>query len=73
MSHTEVPSVRDNVRAEMARRGYTQETTGAAVGLTQFALSRRLRGEIEFSASELQRLADFLKVSVASLYGEVSA
>lgn len=62
-----------NVRAELARRRLTQEQVGAEIGLTQKAMSRRLTGEVEFSGSELQKLAEVLGTPVATLYGEVSA
>lgn len=65
--------VAENVRAELARRRLTQEQAGAAIGLTQKAMSRRLTGEVEFSASELQKLAGLLEVPAGTLLGEVPA
>lgn len=59
-----------NVRAEIARKGLTKNEAGTAIGLTQPAMSRRLRGEVEFSASELDRLAVLLGLPVAVLFGE---
>lgn len=63
----------ENVRAELARRRLTQEQVGVEIGLTQKAMSRRLTGEVEFSGSELQKLAEFLGTPVATLYGEIPA
>lgn len=65
-------TIADRVRSALALRRFTQERAGEEIGLTQKAMSRRLTGEVEFSASELQRLAELLDVSVASLYGEPS-
>ena len=59
-----------NVKAELARRGVLQSTVGDWLGLTQSAVSRRLVGEVEFTASELQTLARNLGVSIVLLYGD---
>lgn len=63
-------SVAANIRAELARRRVSARTAAAELGLTQSALSRRLRGHVDFSASEVQTIATFLGVAVSSLYGE---
>lgn len=62
-----------NVKAEMARRGISQEEVSRALGLTQPQVSRRLAGRVEFSASEVPKLSELLDVSVASLFGEANA
>lgn len=67
------PTIPDRVRGALAVRRLTQEQAGAEIGLTQKALSRRLTGEVEFSVTELQKLAELTGVPVASLYGEVPA
>jgi transcriptional regulator with XRE-family HTH domain len=59
-----------NVRAELARRGLTQEQAGAAIGLNQKAMSRRLTGAVDFSSTELQKLAELLEVPIGALFGE---
>ena len=56
-----------NIRAEMARSDYTQAQLAALLGLSQVAVSKRLRGVVPLSVSELLRLADFLNVSAADL------
>ena len=62
-----------NVRAEMARRRLKQEDVAPLLGLTQSAMSRRLVGDVEFSVSELRKLADVLQVPASTLLGEVPA
>lgn len=64
--------VADNVRAELARYNVTQTAIAEALSLTRSAISRRLRGETQFRADELQRIADHLGLDVASFYGNGS-
>ncbi len=52
------------VRAEMARRGITQETLADRLGLTQRAMSRRLTADTSFRAEELAAIAEVLGVPV---------
>lgn len=56
-----------NVRAEMARAGVTQAQLGEAVGVTQSAISARLRGATPFDINELHAVAAFLDVAVTDL------
>jgi transcriptional regulator with XRE-family HTH domain len=67
------PTIADRVRGALATRRLTQEQAGDAVGLSQKAMSRRLTGEVEFSVTELQKLAELAGVPVSTLYGEVPA
>lgn len=62
-----------NVRAELARAGRTQSDLAYFLGLAQPNVSRRLRGEVEFSASELLRTAAFLGVPATTLLEERAA
>lgn len=64
---THAQSVAGNVRAEMARARVPQVRIAAALGLTQQAVSRRLRGEVEFTVSELATVAAELSVPVSAL------
>ena len=57
-----------NVRAEVARRGLSQSALAAALNLTQSAVSRRLSGTVEFTASELAALAEHLQVPVSVFF-----
>lgn len=43
-----------------------------ALGLAQTGVSRRLTGRIDFSASELAKLASLLNVPVSTFFGEVA-
>lgn len=56
-----------NVRAEMARRGVTQETLARKIGLSQAAVSARLRGRTPFDVNELTQISAILGVPAASL------
>jgi transcriptional regulator with XRE-family HTH domain len=67
------PTIADRVRGALATRRLNQEQAGEAIGLSQKAMSRRLTGEVEFSATELQRIAELAGVPIASLYGEGAA
>lgn len=58
------------VRAEVARQRVSQQTIAAATGLTQSAVSRRMTGVIDFSATELRQIAELLEVPAATLLGE---
>lgn len=57
-----------NVRAEIARRGITQKQISEVLHLSQTGISRRLKGRVEFSGSELSALAAMLEVPVASFF-----
>lgn len=66
MRMTQSPTV-VAVRSAMAAAGVTQEDVATALGLSQAAISRRHRGETEWTAAELHSLAHFLHVPVATL------
>lgn len=61
-----------NVRAEMARSATSQQDVAALLDLSQPAVSRRLSGEVDFSATELAKLAAHLSVPVAAFFGEAA-
>lgn len=62
-------TVASGVRAEMARRGMSQQTLADLAGITQQTLSRRIRVEnpSPFDTDELDRIAAALGVSVEQL------
>lgn len=62
-----------NVRAEMARKGISQETLAAAVKIDQGGLSRRLRGLRSFSIDEVTAVAAHLDVPLSTLVPELAA
>lgn len=64
--------IADNVRAELARRQLSQVALAQAIGLTDLAISRRLRGVVPFRADEMAAVAAFLGVSVAELYRDAA-
>ena len=72
--------VAENVRVELARRGIPQITLarhlfGEHCENAPTLISRRVRGIVPFRVDEIAAVADFLGVSVASLYdgGETAA
>lgn len=56
-----------NVRAEMARFGLSQDRLGEILGIGRSQISRRLTGTIGFEAAELVRIAAELNVPVSRL------
>lgn len=63
----------DRIRGLAAERHYTQDTIGNALGITRPAVRRRFNGTTDFSASEMQKLADLFKLPISSLYGDTAA
>ncbi|MFQ8620907.1 helix-turn-helix domain-containing protein [Bifidobacterium bifidum] len=58
-------------RVETLRRAnrLTQTTLGQVLGVSQATMSKKLRGEIPFSACEVQSCARHFRVSTDYLYG----
>lgn len=56
-----------NIRAEAARRGYSQSELGRALGITQSQINRRWRGVIPWQLAELDTVSYLLGVSVIEL------
>lgn len=61
------------VRATLARNQISGKQLAAHLGISQFAVSRRLRGETPFSVDELSATADFLAVSLEELLATKAA
>ncbi len=59
----------ERVHREMWSRRMTQTRLGATLGMSQTAISKKLRGERPWYAGEVLAVATTLGVSVASLYG----
>ena len=57
----------------MARRSKSQADIAALLGLSQTAVSRRLKGNVDFSASELETLSREFNIPVGVFFGEVAA
>lgn len=66
-SKSSTEHVAANVRAEMARHRVTQTQIAAALGFSQAAVSRRLRGSVPFDVTELAVVAGLLRLPVTAL------
>lgn len=60
--------VADEVRACIARRGISRAEVERGIGLSQSALSRKLRGENAFTVDELLSLSMVLDVEPAEFF-----
>lgn len=65
--------IAENVRRKMDEHRINQTELGAAAGLSQSALSRRLLGQIPFTIPELDLVAAALEVPVSELISEPAA
>lgn len=70
---TTTQRVAANVRAEAAARRISGTKLAQAVGVTRSTMYRRLDGLTPWPVDELERVAQFLKVSVESLLVERAA
>lgn len=61
-----------NVRAEMARRGLSQTALAGHLGLSQTAVSARLRGRTPFDIDELVLIAGVLGLRLEELLAGVA-
>lgn len=59
--------VAGNVRALMARRGVNQQRIAQVLGLSQTAVSKRLRGVTPWDVNEMGTLADAFGVPITAL------
>lgn len=66
MPQTSALDVATEVRVAMARSRCSQSKVAAVLGLSQQAVSRRLKGDIPFDVVELYKLADYFGVPVTS-------
>lgn len=55
------------IRERVAENGLTQATAARALGIGRQTFSRKLNGHVDFSLSELTRLAEILGTTVADL------
>lgn len=51
----------------MARRSLSQQDLAQALGMSQAAISKKLRGQTQITLEELHRIADHLGVSADKL------
>lgn len=61
------------VRQALSEARRTQTEAAEQLGVSQAAISRRLSGEVEFTAAELHTLAAWLARPVGDLIGVVAA
>ena len=57
------------VRVWLTRRGMSQKALASALDIAPSALSRRLRGAMDFSITELAQVAALMDISLADLLG----
>jgi len=60
-------SVSANIRAELARAGRTQQDLAAYLGTTEAAVTRRLKGDVDWRVIEVMETAAFLHVPLSTL------
>lgn len=56
-----------NVRAEMARKGFSQSAMSKELGISQSAMSKRLNGSVPFDINELTHIAAKLTIPLTAL------
>lgn len=66
MDHTPAQEVADKVAAGILRSGRSKSSVAAEVGIPSTTFGRKINGHVEFSLSELLRIADALGVAPAS-------
>lgn len=73
MSQSTAEVVGAAVRAELARAGKSQNDLAAVLGVTQTAVSKRLRGVTPFDVNELARVAEALGLDMSVLIAGTTA
>ncbi len=73
MATTPTAATGANVRAEMARCGVTQTTLARKIGLSQAAVSSRIKGRTPFDINELALIAKVLDVPLDTLLAGVTS
>lgn len=73
MPDTLAESVASEVRAGMARSKRTSLALAEHLGVSHAYVSRRLNGHLPFTLDDLEKIAAFLEVPVASLLHERAA
>lgn len=67
MSKSIAHRVAANVRAELTRNDIRQPQVTAALSLSQSAVSRRLRGQVDFTITELSVVAKLIGIEARDL------
>jgi transcriptional regulator with XRE-family HTH domain len=68
-NHSTAERVAAEVRAQMARQRKTQGDLAEALGISEHTAGRRMRALVPFDVVELERIALWLDVPVATLWG----
>lgn len=63
----------DEVRAELARQRRTAAELALAIGMSQHTIGKRLNGSIPFNAIEMALVANFLGVTLVTLWARATA
>lgn len=61
------------IRAGMARKGYTQSHLADLLHTSRAAVSRRMAGDVAFDYIEIRKISEWLDVPASVLYGEKAA
>ena len=56
------------IRVELARRNLNQTDLGDALGLSAISVSRRMNGHIDWTVTEVERVAEFLGLPFVELF-----
>lgn len=59
--------VANNIRAELARNGWSQEELASKLGINRVTLNRRLRGQLPWTLEQLDQAAAAVGVPLAEL------
>jgi hypothetical protein len=66
-------AVADQIRSALALRNRRGVDLAAHLGVSPVYVSRRMRGHVEWSASEVVAIASWLGIPISHLLGEVAA
>jgi transcriptional regulator with XRE-family HTH domain len=67
MAHTPNVVLGSNIRAEMARRGISQDALARALKRSQASISKRLRGEVSITIDDAAAIAAHLGIPLSAL------
>jgi transcriptional regulator with XRE-family HTH domain len=70
MPTNRVSDIANEVRSAAARSQKSQTQLAEALGTTQVAISRRMRGAVPFTGAELDALAVYLDVPITTFFPE---
>lgn len=73
MDHNTAQEIADKVAAAILRSGRSKSSVGSAVGIPATTFNRKINGHVEFTFSELLRIAAELAIAPSTLVPEVFA